>query len=149
MLEKLGKVEGVFARYEGDIGVVTFEDGLFASKLDTIGPKEEKRLERVGEVLQRQETPVKVLVEGHTDDIPLQPGITRWPDNWSLGLNRANTVLSFLRRKIDSGKVRLMACSAGEINPPFPNDSTANRHKNRTVLLYLTTDTDQASVFGH
>ena len=71
---------------------------------------------------------IHVEVQGHTDDI----GTAEY--NMGLSDRRANSVKEYL---ISQGIAasRLTAKGYGESNPRFPNDSEANRAKNRRVEL--------------
>jgi chemotaxis protein MotB len=61
----------------------------------------------------------------------------RYPSNWDLSTARAVSVLKYL---IDVGGInpqRLSAVGYGESRPMAPNDSAANRAKNRRVEIVL------------
>ena len=76
-----------------------------------------------------------VRVEGHTDDVPIHT--QRYPSNWDLSTARAVSVLKYL---IDVGEIdphRLSAVGYGESRPMAPNDSAADRAKNRRVEIVL------------
>ncbi len=78
--------------------------------------------------------PNEVVVEGHTDDIPIRSG--RYPSNWELSVARAVNVLKFL---VQSGVSphRLCAVGYGELKPVVPNVSSENRAKNRRVEILI------------
>lgn len=149
LLKELDEIDGVILHQKGNVGTLIFSEGLFPSGPDQIDNKAKTILKKILVLLKRQKSNLNVLIEGHTDDIPITKGITRCPDNWTLGLRRANAVLLYMKKNIDSGSVRLTACSAGELNPPFPNDTKTNQRRNRTVLLYLTIDADIAPGYDH
>lgn len=71
-----------------------------------------------------------VLVEGHTDDLPIAR-----PDysNWNLSTDRAVAVLELLYEEYDLEQDRLGAAGYGEHRPRVPNDSDENRALNRRV----------------
>jgi len=77
----------------------------------------------------------QILVEGHTDDIPIHT--KEYPSNWELSFERALNVLRYFvnEEKIDPGK--LMAAGYGEHKPVVPNNSPENRAKNRRVVLRM------------
>jgi chemotaxis protein MotB len=82
-----------------------------------------------------QKLPGTVRVEGHTDNVPIHT--QRYPSNWDLSTARAVSVLKYL---IDVGGInpqRLSAVGYGESRPMAPNDSAANRAKNRRVEIVL------------
>jgi chemotaxis protein MotB len=81
-------------------------------------------------------------VAGHTDAQPLNGG--PFKDNWGLSAMRARTVLVFLISKTDSrdgggglDPARLHAAGYGETDPIAPNETPADREKNRRVELVL------------
>jgi chemotaxis protein MotB len=81
-------------------------------------------------------------VAGHTDAQPLNGG--PFKDNWGLSAMRARTVLVFLISKVDSrdgggglNPTRLHAAGYGETDPIAPNETPADREKNRRVELVL------------
>ncbi|MDH5541458.1 MAG: flagellar motor protein MotB [Nitrospinota bacterium] len=71
-----------------------------------------------------------LLVEGHTDDIPIKSKI--FPSNWELSTVRATTVL---RKLLEFGvpKERLAAVGYADRKPALENNSPQNRKKNRRV----------------
>ncbi len=76
-----------------------------------------------------------IRVEGHSDNTPVRGG--RFASNWDLSIARAVHVVKYF---IDVGKVspeRLSAVGYGESKPLFPNDSPANKGKNRRVEIIL------------
>ena len=76
-----------------------------------------------------------VRIEGHTDNVAIRSG--RFPSNWDLSIVRAVHVVKYF---IDAGKIapqRLSAVGYGESKPLYPNDSPANREKNRRVEIIL------------
>jgi chemotaxis protein MotB len=78
--------------------------------------------------------PNDVLVEGHTDDVPLdRDGYT----NWNLSTDRAVAVLSLLATEHRIEQTRLGAVGYGEFRPVVPNDSPANRSMNRRVDILV------------
>ena len=67
---------------------------------------------------------IKILVQGHTDDIGVDT------ENLTLSEQRAKAVKDYLIfLKIDAGRIE--AKGYGETIPKLPNDSVANRAKNR------------------
>ena len=87
---------------------------------------------RIGEAL--DEVPGRILVSGHTDNIPIRS--LRFPSNWHLSQERANAVKSVLSAHIDSPE-RVTAEGRADTEPLVPNDSSANRARNRRVEIAL------------
>lgn len=82
----------------------------------------------LADVLQRY--PNDVIVEGHTDDVPLdRPGYS----NWNLSTDRAVAVVNQLIDEHGLEPPRLGASGYADQRPRVPNDSPANRALNRRV----------------
>ncbi len=121
-------------------GVVSFRihsEMLFPSgQADLIGPGAEMlaTLVPVLNALPKQ----RIVVEGHTDDMPIQT--ERYPSNWELSSGRAGSVV---RQLIALGvsPERIRATGFADTKPLKPNDSEANRAANRRVDLVLETVT--------
>jgi chemotaxis protein MotB len=85
----------------------------------------------LGEVAQSlREVQNFVRIEGHTDDVPIHTA--RFASNWELSTARATTVVAaFLAEGLAAA--RLSAAGYAEFHPREPNDSDANRARNRRV----------------
>ena len=75
------------------------------------------------------------MVAGHTDSQPIRT--LRFPSNWHLSEARAKTVLQLFSQKMDA--TRLKAEGRAESEPVAPNDTPANRARNRRVDVILFT----------
>ncbi len=74
---------------------------------------------------------LKVLVEGHTDNVPFKPGMG---DNWMLSTNRAmGVVRELLRNGVSPDQVA--AVGRGETMPAASNDSAEGRSQNRRAVV--------------
>jgi chemotaxis protein MotB len=74
----------------------------------------------------------KIVIEGHSDDIPIRT--EQFPSNWELSSSRAASVVRFLASSgIPEKNMYIIAYN--QFNPLVPNDSEANRSKNRRVRL--------------
>jgi chemotaxis protein MotB len=78
--------------------------------------------------------PNDIIIEGHTDNIPVRGGAYR--SNWELSIARAVGVVNFFT---DSGLApkQLVAAGYGEFHPAYPNDSETNRARNRRIEITL------------
>ena len=75
-----------------------------------------------------------VLVEGHTDDRPIQTA--RFPSNWELSAARATSVVRYLLEQPHAlPPDRYTAMGHGEHRPTVPNDSPEARARNRRVEI--------------
>jgi len=73
-------------------------------------------------------------IEGHTDNVPINT--RRFPSNWELSSSRALNVLHYFENL--GIKREKLACSGfADTRPLKPNDSAANRAKNRRVEIFL------------
>lgn len=113
---------------------ITLSDGiLFQSGVSELRPEGFPVLNKIIHVIQNNTFAVRI--EGHTDNVSIHNG--RFPSNWDLSIARAVHVVKYF---IDTGKIapqRLSAVGYGESKPLYPNDSPANRGKNRRVEIIL------------
>ncbi len=115
-----------------DRSVITLMgDGMFGPGSAEVTPGFLHVLDRIGEAL--QPLPGKVIVVGHTDSS--KPGLSaRFPSNYELSKARANSVLK--RLALVAGPAdRFTAEGRGDAEPLVPNDTPANRSRNRRVQL--------------
>jgi len=78
------------------------------------------------------ESPFNIVVEGHTDDLPLTTA--QYPSNWELSTARAVSVVKYFIGKGVSAQ-KLSAAGYGEFHPVAPNISPESRAKNRRVEI--------------
>ncbi|SDL73963.1 flagellar motor protein MotB [Halarsenatibacter silvermanii] len=120
---------GLEVRFAGDI--------LFDLGDAEIRPEGEEVLREVGEMI--EETPNDVVVEGHTDNLPIRTD--RFPSNWELSTARATTVARFFIEDMNLDSERFSAAGYSEYRPLVPNDSPENRAQNRRVeVIFLNPD---------
>lgn len=103
-----------------NLETVTFETG--SSKLN----KESYKILRRAFTTMNDNPTIEVKIEGHTDDVGDAQA------NMNLSKERAEVVKKWL---VDKGisPSRISASGAGQNKPLFPNDSPANRAKNRRI----------------
>jgi type VI secretion system protein ImpK len=120
-------------RDEADRSVVVLRgDGLFASGSDRVLDRYAPVLARVADALNAVEG--NVLVSGFSDDQPIRS--VRFPSNWQLSQARADAVKKMIATRIARPE-RLRAEGRGDADPLAPNDSPANRARNRRVEVTL------------
>lgn len=76
-----------------------------------------------------------VLIEGHTDDVPIHSA--RFASNWELSTARATAVVQWLIERGGLAPNRLSAAGYGEFHPRVPNDSPDARARNRRVDVVI------------
>lgn len=120
---------------DGRATVTLRGDGVFASGSGEVAPAYLALLGRIGDALAT--VPGKVAVVGHTDNV--RPGLSaRFPSNYELSRTRAETVRTLLAQRAGPA-TRYEVEGHGEAEPLVPNDSAANRARNRRVEIVVAT----------
>lgn len=78
----------------------------------------------------------EIIVEGHTDDVPIKT--KEFSSNWDLSTARATEVVKYLLSK-DFPPAKMGAIGYGSHRPIVPNTSSENRRKNRRVVFFIKT----------
>ncbi len=112
--------------------IVIRSDRLFASGSARLEAGIEPVVLRVAAALER--VPGAILVTGHTDDVPIRTA--RFPSNWELSTERAASVVRLMAGSLKDPS-RLRAEGLADSAPAAPNDSAANRARNRRVEIVL------------
>jgi chemotaxis protein MotB len=126
----------------GKVYVSMDESLLFASGKTAVEPKGVEALKNVAKVLE-QNTDINVMVEGHTDDVPMK-GTGDIKDNWDLSVMRATSVTKILLQnapKMDPK--RITSSGRGEFFPIDPAKTAEARKKNRRTEIILTPKLDE------
>jgi outer membrane protein OmpA-like peptidoglycan-associated protein len=124
--EELEKIPGAEVKRVGEGVNVTFDSGvLFDYDKSDLSGEAVTRLSDVADILNKYPD-TYVLVEGHTD----ATGTDSY--NMKLSKKRSQSVVHLLKAKEVASK-RIKSSWYGETQPKFPNDSEANRGKNRRV----------------
>ena len=128
--------KGMVVTTEGSEKLVVFESGVFSSgaKLSREG---EAILSNIGRQLSQRANTVLVTVVGCTDNVPVS-GKGGYKSNEELGLMRAAAAQRILQSSSGLPSGAFKTVSYGAKWSPFPNDTAANRTRNRTVVLRVT-----------
>ncbi|WP_226858497.1 DotU family type VI secretion system protein [Diaphorobacter aerolatus] len=94
-------------------------------------------LTRIAQAL--AEVPGEVLINGHSDSQPIRS--LRYPSNWHLSAARAQAVKEALSPRVDAA--RMTTEGKADAEPVAPNDTPANRARNRRVEIVLLTPVTQ------
>ena len=126
------KVQTVIAQRGLVIRLLT-DRVLFDSGLADLKPAATPVLSKVGDILRRERVH-QVMVEGHTDTVPIAGSV--FPTNWELSTARASRVVRFL---ISSGvqSHRLSAAGYAALHPIATNLTSGGRSRNRRVEIVL------------
>ena len=110
-------------------------DGVFGSGSGQVASDFVPLLQRIGDALKT--VPGKVIVVGHTDNV--KPGLSaRFPSNFDLSKGRAGSVRDLLAERAGPA-ARYTVEGRGDSEPVVPNDSAANRARNRRVDIIVLT----------
>jgi chemotaxis protein MotB len=80
----------------------------------------------------------QVLVDGHTDDVPIQSA--KYPSNWELSAARASSVARVIIDRLQFPPERIVVTGYGQYRPLKPNNSDENRSHNRRVEIKILKD---------
>jgi len=123
----------------GKVYVSLDEKLLFKSGSYEIDANGKNALKKLGGVLEKNPD-IQIMIEGHTDNVPYNPGSGQLKDNWDLSVKRATTVV---RTLLDGSKInatRLTAAGRSEYLPVDERNTTDARTKNRRTEIILTPD---------
>jgi chemotaxis protein MotB len=125
----------------GKVYVSLEEKLLFKSGSTEVDAKGAAALKKLVKVLE-QNTDINIMIEGHTDDVPVIPG-SAFQDNWDLSVQRATAIVRIL---LDGSKInpkRLTASGKGEFMPVDSRKTAEARQKNRRTEIILTPKLDE------
>jgi type VI secretion system protein ImpK len=112
--------------------IVLKGDYLFAPGSVRPDTRVQPVLQRVAQALDK--VGGTIVVTGHTDDQPIRTA--RFPSNWELSAERARSVVALMATQMRD-PARLRAEGLADSEPLVPNDSAANRARNRRVAIVL------------
>ncbi len=122
---------------EGKLRMTLLDTILFATGRAQLNAKGQKTLLQVAASL-RDNSEQSILVEGHTDNVPIGPGVKkRFATNWELSAARATAVVRFLQDRGGVAPERLSACGESAYRPVASNETAEGRSQNRRIELVL------------
>ncbi|WP_089319327.1 OmpA family protein [Pontibacter ummariensis] len=125
----------------GKVYVSLAEQLLFNSGSTKVDPKGEEALRKLAGVLKEQQD-VNVLVEGHTDDVPIARGTVGLQDNWDLSVLRATEITRILTNAgVDP--TRVTPSGRSKYVPLDEAKTKEARQKNRRTEIILTPKLDE------
>jgi chemotaxis protein MotB len=125
----------------GKVYVSLDEQLLFKTGQWEVDPKGQQALSNLAEVL-GQNPDINVLVEGHTDNVPMR-GTGSVKDNWDLSVLRATAVTRILLKNKAVEPKRITSAGRGEFFPIDDANTTEARQKNRRTEIILTPRLDE------
>ena len=108
---------------------------LFKSGGASLEPNAIQVLSVMGKLLEKLKEN-DILIEGHTDNIPVKSG--DYPTNWALSAARANSVVDYLAANSGIPQEKLISAAYGEYRPIAPNNTPEGRAKNRRREIVVT-----------
>jgi len=118
----------------GKVYVSMSDKLLFKSGSSAVEAKGREALKVLAEVLEKN-TDIDILVEGHTDNVPIRTSI--YKDNWDLSVARATSIVRILTGDYKITPTRLTASGKGEFFPKTGNDTAEGRAMNRRTEIIL------------
>ena len=132
LADAIGLSEVQVSEADGAVSIVLKADQLFPSGSARLDARLKPVVLKVAEALDR--VAGAIVVTGHTDDVPIRTA--RFPSNWELSTERARSVLLLMSSRIHD-RSRLRAEGLADSAPIAPNDTAADRAKNRRVTITL------------
>jgi chemotaxis protein MotB len=124
----------------GKVYISLEEDLLFASGKYEVNSGGVTALNKLTAALSTQIN-FEILVEGHTDDIPLSgKGLVK--DNWDLSVMRATNVVKVLTKNPNLNPLQLTAAGRAEFAPIASNKTKEGRSSNRRIEMILSPNLD-------
>ena len=123
----------------GKVYVSLEEELLFKSASWEIDANGKNALRKLAGVLARNPD-IQITIEGHTDNVPYNPGGGQLKDNWDLSVKRATTVVRTLLDDSGIDPKRLTASGRSEFVPVDARNTSDARQKNRRTEVVLTPD---------
>ncbi|MCG2726347.1 MAG: flagellar motor protein MotB [Elusimicrobia bacterium] len=134
-----GEVAGAVEMSKEGLKISLEEQGklsFFESGKSELTEEMKKTLDKMSDVLKKISEKNEIVVEGHTDDIPIKT--KEFDSNWDLSTARATEVVKYFINK-DFPPAKMAAIGYGQHRPLVPNISPENRRKNRRVVFFIKT----------
>jgi chemotaxis protein MotB len=127
------------ATKNGKVYISLDEKLLFKSGSYEIDANGRNALKKLAVVLEKNPD-IQITIEGHTDNVPYNPGAGQLRDNWDLSVKRATTVVRVLLEGTKIDPKRLSASGRSEFLPVDEKNTPDGRQKNRRTEIILTPD---------
>ncbi len=127
---------------DGKLYVTMRNKLLFPSGSSQIQSKGLSALSTLAKVLNEKPN-IDIVVEGHTDNVPISPKDKNYTDNWDLSTARAVSVTRLLIDKYGVQAERVTAAGRSMFFPTAPNTTAAGRNRNRRIEIILTPNLEE------
>lgn len=125
----------------GKVYVSLAEQLLFKSASIVVDTKGVSALKQLAQAIQDQKD-LNILVEGHTDNVPISRTSQYFKDNWDLSVLRATSIVRTLT-SAGLSTSQITAAGKGEFSPVADNDASIGRQKNRRTEIIITPNLDE------
>lgn len=125
----------------GKVYVSLAEQLLFASGSTEVDAKGVSALQQLAKAIKDQRD-INIMVEGHTDNVPISKKTAYMQDNWDLSVMRATAITKILT-KAGLTPSQVTAAGKGEFSPLAPNTTSQNKQKNRRTEIIITPNLDE------
>lgn len=125
----------------GKVYVSLAEQLLFNSGSTVVDSKGQSALKQLAAAIKDQND-INIMVEGHTDDVPISRTSQYLKDNWDLSTLRATSIIRILTTA-GIATERITASGRGEFSPVATNQTAEGRQKNRRTEIIITPNLDE------
>lgn len=125
----------------GKVYVSLAEQLLFGSGSINIDAKGVTALQQLAKAIKDQKD-IQIVIEGHTDNVPISKKTQYMQDNWDLSVMRATSITKILTKSGVSAN-QVTAAGKGEYSPLAANDNAQNKQKNRRTEIIITPNLDE------
>ncbi|MVN75568.1 OmpA family protein [Hymenobacter sp. HMF4947] len=125
----------------GKVYVSLSEQLLFKSGSTKVDPAGQDALIKLANALTGNKD-INILVEGHTDNVPIKGVVNGAKDNWDLSVLRA-TEITRLLTSAGIDPTQITPSGRGQYLPVVANDSPQNKAMNRRTDIILTPKLDE------
>lgn len=125
----------------GKVYVSLAEQLLFGSGSIEVDAKGVTALQQLAKAIKDQKD-IQIMIEGHTDNVPISKKSQYMQDNWDLSVMRATSITKILTKAGVSAN-QVTAAGKGEYSPLASNDNAQNKQKNRRTEIIITPNLDE------
>lgn len=125
----------------GKVYVSLAEQLLFGSGSIDVDAKGVTALQQLAKAIKDQKD-INIMVEGHTDNVPISKKSQYMNDNWDLSVMRATSITRILT-KAGVAPRQVTASGRGEFSPLASNDTAQDKQKNRRTEIIITPNLDE------
>jgi chemotaxis protein MotB len=125
----------------GKVYVSLAEQLLFGSGSIEVDKKGVTALQQLAKAIKDQKD-IQIVIEGHTDNVPISKKSAYMQDNWDLSVMRATSITKILTGAGVTPK-QITAAGKGEFSPLAANDNPQNKQKNRRTEIIITPNLDE------